>query len=175
MLVRTWAAPEPAVVRQIEHPAWPTPVADKERPAQIVTKMVIKPSAPIVVRHCIARENDFVTNQRQHVGCARYRQVAPPIASNEGAASFGKLAQAQPLERVLKREIFAKRHEIDLVVDRSNSAVRADYVNGIVSPRDRFSGCGLRWTNSPCDQHGTLAQQGGNLSERVRLPGEKKW
>src|SRR5262249_24298060 len=83
MLVRTWAAPEPAVVRQIEHPAWPTPVADNERPAQIVTKMVIKPSAPIVVRHCIARENDFVTNQRQHVGCARYRQVAPPIASNE--------------------------------------------------------------------------------------------
>src|SRR5262249_4615405 len=134
------------------------PAADAE-PA--VVGDVDEPARTLAARYRLTGKDDLVADQRQDARSARYVQRAPSLARNEAADHLGQLAQAQMLEPILERQVFAKRYQMHLVVDRQDGAVVVDHIDGIIgASRLTARRRRLGRTHRAGDQHGTLRQQG---------------
>src|SRR5262249_8735147 len=140
MLVWACAGAEPAVISDVQKPARTTSASSYRRPVEISTDVAIEPSLLFASRNRVARENDFVTDQRQKIRRPWRWLIARAIAGDESAAHFGELHEAEPLEQVLKRQVLAERHQMNLVIDGKDRAAVPDHVNRIVRPRDESAG-----------------------------------
>src|SRR5262245_24107422 len=109
MLIRPGTDSEPAIVRNIDHPA-----------------------RPLAARHRGAGKYRLVTDQRKHFWRAGNLQRTSAIAGEKAANYFGQLHQAQPLEQLLEWQILAKRNKMYLVVHASYGSVRVDHIDRIV-------------------------------------------
>src|SRR5262249_57894251 len=129
MLVRACAGAEPPVIGQVEQPFRTFPRSRHRRPAGIAAEVAITPPGPAAARNRVSRENDLVADQRQEIRGPRRCLVAATVAGDEPASYLCELHQTELLEQVLKRQILAERHEMDLVVDRKDRAAVADPVD----------------------------------------------
>src|SRR6185503_1934262 len=85
MLIRPGADSEPAIVRDIDHPA-----------------------RPLAGRHCGTRKDRLVTDQRQHFWCAENVHRTSAITRKKTTDYFRQLHNSQPLEHTLERQVFAE-------------------------------------------------------------------
>src|SRR5262249_18826580 len=108
VLVGACAGAEPSVIGQVEEPAGPLPTSGHGRPVEIAADVAVEPALPLAAWHGVAGENDFVTDQRQKIWCSRRRLIAPLVARDESAADLRELLQTEPLEQLLKRQIFTE-------------------------------------------------------------------
>src|SRR5215472_16903084 len=167
VLVGACAGAEPAVIGQIEEPAGPFCPADYGRPGEIAADMAVEPALAFAARYRVAGKNDFVTDQRQKIWCSWRRLIAPLVAGDESAADLRELLQTEPLKQLLKRQVFAEWHQMDLVVDGKDRAVVVDHVNRIVGARDRGMGGGFRRADRAGDQYRFRRQERRDLGERI--------
>ena len=175
MLVRTGARAKPAVIGEVEQPAGALPGSDHGWPAEISADVAIKPSLLVAARNRVAGKNDLVTDQRQEIRRSRRGLIAATVAGDESAAHLGELDETEPLEQILKRQVFAKRHEMDLIVDRKDRAAVADHVNRIVGARDDGAGRGVRRANRAGNQHLVRRQESRDLCKRIGFAHEEEW
>src|SRR5262245_8784182 len=109
MLVRPGTNSEPAIVRNIDHPA-----------------------RPLAGRHRGSGKDRFVTDQWQHFWRAGNVHWASAITGEKAADYLGQLHQTQPLEQLLERQILAKRNKMHLVVYTAYGPVRVNHVDRVV-------------------------------------------
>src|SRR5262252_266993 len=153
VLVGACTGAEPSIIGQVEEPAGPFHAPGHGRPVEITADMAVEPALAFTARHRVAGKNDFITDQRQKIRCSWRRLIAPLVSGDESAADLGELLQTEPLEQLLKRQVFAEWHEMDLVVDRKDRAVVADHVDRIVGARHGRMGRGFGRTDGAGDQH----------------------
>src|SRR5260370_42292505 len=96
--------------------------------------------------------------------------MAPPVARDESTANFGELHETEPLEQVLKRQVLAERHEMNLVIDGKDRAAVADHANRIVGPRDGGARRGLKPGGPPKYYHRAPAPERGKRVKGYRRP-----
>ena len=174
MLVGARAGAEPAVVSDVKEPARTASVSSYRRPVEISTDVAIEPSLVFAARNCVAGENDFVTDQRQKIRRPRRWLIVPALAGDESAAYFGELHETEPLEQVLKRQVLAERHEMNLVIHGKDQAAVADHVDRVVRPRDGGAGRCVGRADGTSNQHGSRRQELANLCKCLRLAHEKE-
>ena len=73
------------------------------------------------------------------------------------------------LEKILERQIFAERHQMNLVVHRQDRAVVVDHVDRIVGALDLLAGRRFGRADRAGDQHRAFRQQRRDLRQRVGL------
>src|SRR5258708_3774815 len=106
MLIRTCRNSEPPVICEVDDPAGP------------------------VIACCNATgKDDLIAYQRASRWCARYLHRSAQTACNESALNPGELLETKRFQRVLKWQVFAERHEMQLVVDRQYTAIMVDHIN----------------------------------------------
>jgi hypothetical protein len=64
-------------------------------------------------------KDDLVADERQRERRAGHGDEPAAIAGEKPAALFGELLQAETFEEVLERQIFAERHQMHFVVERT--------------------------------------------------------
>src|ERR1700691_695672 len=106
MLIRTCRNTEPAVVGHVDDPA-----------------------RPLARRHDFACKNDLIADERQRQRSARDGDEPVAIAGEEAAALPRQLLEAEPLEKMLERQIFAERNKMHLIIERRNRTAVIDDVN----------------------------------------------
>src|SRR3954451_13399846 len=109
MLVRPGALAEPAVIGEVHQPA-----------------------RALAREHRFTRKYDLVADKRQERRRAGGRDRLTLRTWNISTAHLGQLHQPEALEKILKRQVLAERHEMHLVVDGNNRAIVVDDVNRIV-------------------------------------------
>src|SRR5262245_23556893 len=175
MLVRACAGAKPPVIGQVEQPFRTFPRSRHRRPAEIAAEVAIKPPGLAAARNRVARENDLVADQRQEVRGPRRCLVAATIAGDEPTPYLGELHQTESLEQVLKRQILAEWHEVDLVVDRKDRAAVADYVDRVVGARHGSMGRrSIGRTDRAGDERRSLWQELCDLCKRIRFAHEEE-
>src|SRR5262249_41827765 len=118
MLIGACAGAEPSIIGQVEEPTGPFHAPGHGRPGEVTADVAAGPAPALGARWRVPGENDFVADQRQKIWCSWRRLIAPLVAGDESAANLRELLQTEALEQLLKRQVFAEWHEMDLVVDR---------------------------------------------------------
>ena len=88
------------------------------------------------------------------------------VAGEKSAALLGEILKTKPFEKVLERQIFAERHEMNFVVDRGNRA-------GVVDDVDRIVDAGFRGVVGIGKPHGAGDQHGALRAARFVICGER--
>src|SRR6516164_7534206 len=114
MLVRSAGISKPAVIGDIDDPAW-----------------------PLVGGPQFARKGYLITNERQHARRSRYGDEAMSVAGKKPAALLGQRLQADALQEIFERQIFSEWNEVHLIVDGANRCLVIDHVDRIIHARLR--------------------------------------
>ena len=96
------------------------------------------------------------------------------ITGDESSPHIGDLPQTELLEKVLKGQVFTKRDQMDLVVDRQDRAVVINDVNRIVGARDGRIRDALGRAHRSGDQHGAGRQECRDLGKGFGVACQKE-
>src|SRR4029079_5586396 len=154
MLIRTSARAEPRIVGDVQEPAGSL---------RIVGDLVGK--------------NDLVANERPRRRRARDREQARTGAGTEAAADAGELQEAETLHEILKRKIFAERHEMDLVVAAEDLTLVADHDETVVDALGSKTSVGVALgdcSRRSHEQARALRQHIADFVKRLRGVGEEQ-
>jgi hypothetical protein len=103
--------PIPSIVRHIEEQAWTV----RRWPGG----------------HDLARENRLIANQRRDGRQSGNNQQSPLGTRREPARDIHELTQAQTIENVPKRQIFAEGHKMHLIVAFQNMPAAGNHLDGV--------------------------------------------
>src|SRR5262245_14681762 len=153
MLVGTRAYAEPAVIGDVDDPG--CPAADE--------------------RACLFWKNDFVADQWEQRRSPRYGEHSVLLTWDVPAANPSQLHQAQSFQEILEGQVFAKRYQVYLVIERGHRAPLVEHIDRVVSTPDVAIRPRRSGAHRSGDQHSARRKQIEDRGQCFALIGQEEW